>query len=138
MKKLVAIISKPAKPELADVVPRLAAWLREHGYGIVIDRDTAPYLRGARVVAREKGASSRPSFLIVLGGDGTMLAAARAVASAGIPILGVNLGSLGFLTEVPLDELYTTLEAVDRKRCSLEKRTMVACDVLRRGKRIAS
>ena len=54
----------------------------------------------------------------MLGGDGTLLSAARAVAHEGVPILAVNLGSLGFLTEVPLSEMYSTLEAIDAGTCS--------------------
>src|SRR5262249_37889423 len=67
-----------------------------------------------------------------------ILAAARAVAQAGIPILGVNLGSLGFLTEVALDELYPTLDAVIHDRCVIEQRAMVHCSVERDGKVLSS
>ncbi len=137
MKKSAAIISKPSKPELAEIVPRLVAWLRAHDYGVIADRETAKYGRGLPAVDREKIAGKKPGFVIVLGGDGTMLSAARAVARTGIPILGVNLGSLGFLTEVPLAEMYPTLELVDRKRGAVEARTMVHCEVFRRGKRLA-
>jgi NAD+ kinase len=70
-------------------------------------------------------------LVVVLGGDGTLLSAARAVAAAGIPILGVNLGSLGFLTEVPLDQLYPTLEGVERSCCTVENRSMLHCEVFR-------
>src|SRR5437870_2391570 len=137
MKKSAAIISKPSQPALRQIAPPLLDWLREHGYKVVVDRETAQYVRGAVVADREKIAARKPGFVVVLGGDGTMLAAARAVAAAGIPILGVNLGSLGFLTEVLLDELYPTLEAVDRDRCAVDTRTMVACALVRKGKRIA-
>src|SRR5258706_6434778 len=137
MKKSAAIISKPSKPELAEIVPRLVAWLRAHDYGVIADRETAKYGRGLPAVDREKIAGKKPGFVIVLGGDGTMLSAARAVARTGIPILGVNLGSLGFLNEVPLAPMYPTLELVDRKRGAVEARTMVHCEVFRRGKRLA-
>jgi len=69
--------------------------------------------------------------VVVLGGDGTLLSAARAVAKAGIPVLGVNLGSLGFLTEVPLEELYPTLEGIEASCCHVEPRSMVRCEVIR-------
>ena len=82
--------------------------------------------------------ASRPlNFVVVLGGDGTLLSAARAVAKAGIPVLGVNLGSLGFLTEVPLDDLYSTLESIEKNCCNVEVRSMVNCEVSRKDSRIA-
>ena len=133
-----AIISKPAKPELVRIAPEVTSWLRSHGYKVVIDPETATYNPGeTNVVEREKIAESSPDFVVVLGGDGTLLSAARAVASAGIPVLGVNLGSLGFLTEVPLPELYTTLEALDQGQCAVESRSMLECRLERGGQFIA-
>jgi NAD+ kinase len=76
--------------------------------------------------------------VIVLGGDGTLLSAARAVAPAGIPIVGVNLGALGFLTEVPLDDLYPTLESIIRGSCGLDVRSMVHCEVSRGRELVAT
>ena len=130
--KSAAIISKPSKPELEQLVPKVAEWLRKRAYQVWMDGESAAYAPGNGAVVREQIASKQPDFVVVLGGDGTLLSAARAVAPAGIPILGVNLGSLGFLTEVPLDELYETLEAVDEQRCAIEKRSMVHCQ-LKRG-----
>jgi NAD+ kinase len=130
----VAILSKPDKPELETIAPQVAQWLEERDYEVIIDTETAAYVSERRAVPREKIPAVRPRFVVVLGGDGTMLAAARAVAQARIPILGVNLGSLGFLTEVALDELYPTLDAVDRGRCVIEQRAMVHCEVQRDGK----
>lgn len=135
--KSAAIFSKPAKPELAQIVPELLRWLDEHGYQVVVDQETAAYAPVPEVVERVAVAAREPKFVVVLGGDGTLLAAARAVAKAGIPVLGVNLGSLGFLTEVPLADLYATLEAVDQKKCGTEPRSMLSCHLLRDGKCVA-
>ncbi|HLK34852.1 MAG TPA: NAD(+)/NADH kinase [Terriglobales bacterium] len=135
--KSAAIFSKPAKPELTQIVPGLLQWLREHGYEVIVDHETAAYTSGPEVVERAAVATRGPNFVVVLGGDGTLLAAARAVAKAGIPVLGVNLGSLGFLTEVPLPDLYPTLEAVEKGLCRAEARSMLHCELLREDKCIA-
>src|SRR5689334_13836001 len=136
MKKVVAIVSKPQKAELHEIAPELAAWLRNHGYELLIDDMTAAYGIEAPVVTRQQIAGENPGFVIVLGGDGTMLATARAVARAKIPILGVNLGSLGFLTEVAVEELYPMLEMIERGACSIETRAMLSCAVEREGRMI--
>jgi NAD+ kinase len=135
--KRVAIISKPGKPELAAIVPHLLEWLRAHDYDALVDTETASYLKSSEVVKREEIAAHKPAFVIVLGGDGTLLAAARAVAHAQIPILGVNLGSLGFLTEVALEELYPTLVALHGDQCVTERRAMLYCQLVRSGKCVA-
>ena len=135
MKKTVAIVSKPTHPVLPQVVPELVEWLRRRGYHVVADRETAKYGRGLKRTNREKIASAKPQFVIVLGGDGTLLAASRAVSEHGIPILGVNLGSLGFLTEVPLAELYETLETIVAGKGKVDERSMVECEVIHRKKR---
>ena len=135
--KLVGIISKPSKPELANIVPGLLDWLRDNQYQIVVDAETAPYAPGLEVTSREEMGTRPLKFVVVLGGDGTLLAAARAVARSRIPVLGVNLGSLGFLTEVPLEELYETLEGIEKSCCTLEVRSMLHCDVMRDGECVA-
>ena len=135
--KLVGIISKPSKPELANIVPGLLDWLLNNQYQIVVDAETAPYAPGLEVTSREEMGTRPLKFVVVLGGDGTLLAAARAVARSRIPVLGVNLGSLGFLTEVPLEELYETLEGIEKSCCTLEVRSMLHCDVMRNGQCIA-
>jgi len=136
--KSVAIISKPEKPELAQILPPLLDWFHKHDYQVVIDSETAAYASGPEVIERNEMATRALDFVVVLGGDGTLLSTSRAVAKAGIPVLGVNLGSLGFLTEVPLPELYEALEDVDRKRASVEPRSMVECQLLRAGNSVMS
>jgi NAD+ kinase len=135
--KSAVIFSKPAKPELAQILPGVLRWLQEHGYDVVVDRETAAYTPGPEIVERATVATRNPKFVVVLGGDGTLLAAARSVAKAGIPVLGVNLGSLGFLTEVPLGDLFPTLEALDQNLCGTEARSMLSCQLQREGKCVA-
>jgi NAD+ kinase len=135
--KYAAIVSKPSKPELSSILPGLFDWFQQHQYRVLIDEETAEYASGCEVVPRERLVSFPLNFVMVLGGDGTLLAAARAVAKAGIPVLGVNLGSLGFLTEVPLEEIYPTLQRIDEGRCMVETRSMVHCEVLRQDSCIA-
>ncbi len=108
---LAAIIAKPQKPELEQILTDLLAWLSGHGFTFLLDPNSARYLdREDEAVERSEMADEGPDIVITLGGDGTLLSAARAFAHTAVPLLGVNLGSLGFLTEVPLNELYTTLE----------------------------
>jgi NAD+ kinase len=137
-KKFVGIISKPAKAELAQILPELFSWFDKHDYRVVIDRETSAYSSGPETIDRKQMATLPLDFVVVLGGDGTLLSTSRAVAQAGIPVLGVNLGSLGFLTEVPLPELYQALDDVDQKRATVEARSLVHCELLRDGKSIMS
>src|SRR5213593_4886549 len=130
--KSAGIISKPGKPEIAKIVPQLLAWFRERGYTLVVDPETAPYAHGIDVLTREEMGNRPLNFVVVLGGDGTLISAARAVSKAGIPVLGINLGSLGFLTEVPLENLYPTLEGIEQSCCNLDIRSMVHCEVFRK------
>jgi NAD+ kinase len=136
--KFAGVISKPGKTELADIVPPLLAWFRENQYQVVADPETAPYAPGVEIMAREEMASRPLNFVVVLGGDGTFLSAARAVSRAGIPVLGINLGSLGFLTEVPLENLYSTLNSIEQSCCNLDKRSMVHCEVYRKDACVGS
>ena len=72
----------------------------------MVDPETAPFAVGEEALARDAMGSRPLNFVVVLGGDGTLLSAARSVAKAGIPVLGINLGSLGFLTECPSKSLF--------------------------------
>lgn len=135
--RLVAIVSKPAKPELATIVPELVEWLQRRGYGVIGDLETGPFTKAIKTFPRSDLGSHPLRFIIVLGGDGTLLSASRVVAQAGIPVLGINLGSLGFLTEISLEEMYSTLDAIDKGCCGVEERSMVHCEVFRDEESIA-
>jgi NAD+ kinase len=135
--KSAAIISKPSKPELANLLPEIVAWFHKHDYKIYFDQETAAYIDGEEVVPRKKMGAKKPDFALVLGGDGTLLSAARALAHEDIPILAVNLGSLGFLTEVPISEMFATLDAVDGCTCPVEERSVLDATVFRGGQQLA-
>jgi NAD+ kinase len=129
--KTAAIISRPDRPEVAEILPGLLTWLAEHGYKIVVDLATSQYISGQKVVPRSEMASQPLDLVVVLGGDGTLLSAARVTATIDVPLLGVNLGSLGFLTEVPLQSLYSMLEAIGRGHAEVEHRSLMQVDLLR-------
>jgi NAD+ kinase len=129
-----AIISKPQKPEVAGILRDLIAWLEARHYNYLLDPDSAAYIGFPNPIERVDLPKYKPNLVIVLGGDGTLLAAARAFARTTTPILSVNLGSLGFLTEIPLSDLYTTLEAWCENRAEIEVRSMMHAEHIREGK----
>jgi NAD+ kinase len=131
--KTIVIVSKPSKPELKKLVPELVFWLTARGHTVLGDPETASFHTELPAVPRTEIASRRPDLIIVLGGDGTLLAAARAVVREQVPILAVNLGALGFLTEVRLEELYSALEAVEKDQVIPDRRALLHCRVMRRG-----
>jgi NAD+ kinase len=130
----VAIVSKPHKEELSRILPELVAWLRQRGMEPVLDREGAVHTDTAPSVDRAQMEALKPDLVIVLGGDGTLLAAARVFASTGTPILSVNLGYLGFLTEIKLGELYPTLESWCAGCHDLDERAMLHASLWRDGK----
>ena len=130
---LAAIISKPQKPELRTILPELISWLCSRNYHYIVDPESAAYIDAADPIEREEMPEQRPDLVIVLGGDGTLLSAARAFAKTTVPILSVNLGSLGFLTEIPLSEMYTMLDAWCENCASIELRSMMRIDLIRDG-----
>lgn len=130
----VAIVSKPHKEELNRILPELVKWLREHGMEPLLDREGAVHTDAAPAVDRAEMVALKPDLVIVLGGDGTLLAAARVFASSETPILSVNLGYLGFLTEVKLGNLYPTLESWCAGCHELDERTMLHAALWREGR----
>lgn len=127
----VGIISKPKKPELREIVPALTRWFGERQIEVSLDRETALSLNDAERGVPRGELAARVDLLVVLGGDGTLLAAARAVQDRDIPVLAVNLGSLGFLTAVTLDEMYPALERVLNGRPEIELRRKLMVEIQR-------
>ena len=128
-----------ARPDLADAGPALAdliAWLRERNVDVCVESRTAALAEGAAsggVVAEGAEIAARADALVVLGGDGTLLGVSHALDRRSVPILGVNFGSLGFLTEIALAELYPTLLSVLDNAYEYEERRMLRASVRRKG-----
>jgi NAD+ kinase len=129
----VAIVCKPRKEELVRLLPELIVWLRQHDYDPLLDLEGGQYTTAAPAVDRAEMPSAAPDLVIVLGGDGTLLSVARIFASSGTPILSVNLGFLGFLTEVRLADLYPTLESWCRDCHVIDARVMLHAELWRKG-----
>jgi NAD+ kinase len=129
----VAILSKPQKEELLTLLPELVLWLKAHGLDPILDPVSGNYTQTARIIARHLMPAEKPELVVVLGGDGTVLSASRIFAKTGIPILSVNLGSLGFLTEVRLSDLYSTLEGWCQDCFTVDPRFMLHSEVWRDG-----
>ena len=134
---IVGIVAKSHLREAASHLTDIATWLEARGVQAVFDPMTAalvPAMSGRRI-ADQHELVVHVDMVLVLGGDGTLLAMADRIAEArsGVPILGVNFGSLGFLTEVTLPELYPSLEAALAGHAQIEDRLMIRTTTQRRG-----
>ncbi len=114
-------------------MPPLLAWLEQRGIQVLCDKETALSLTPTRQAHLREEMPSLVDMLIVLGGDGTLLAAARLMTNHNIPVLPVNLGSLGFLTSVTLDDLYGVLEQALYGQVRYSERVMLDAQVIRKG-----
>jgi len=135
--KTVGVISKPNSEEATEIVPRLLDWLHGRGLGVRIDEETAFYAGGVAAVPRAY-VPEGCDLVIVLGGDGTLLSAARAIGRREIPLFPVNMGGLGFLTAISRDELYPELERAFRGEHRIANRRLLNTEVQRGGQVAAS
>jgi NAD+ kinase len=127
------IICKPNRELVSSVAPSLLRWLRERNIETFVDEETRACVNLAAPVLPRIEFSEKIELLIVLGGDGTLLSAARALGSHRVPILAVNLGGLGFLTSVTLDELYPVLEQLMAGQHATSERMMLDAEIVRKG-----
>ena len=134
--KTVGIVSKPAVPAAAEVVPKLMAWLEARAIRVRCDERTAVYAARPDGLRRED-VPEGCDLVIVLGGDGTLLSAARAIGGREIPLFAVNLGGLGFLTAITIDELFPELERAFRGEHRIAKRRLLNTE-LQRGNQVVS
>jgi len=133
--KKIGIVSKAGRPEPIEILKGFLPWLNNKGLEVFLDTETASLLK-------MKGYSSAdmPSLvdmIIVLGGDGTMLNVARLVCEKGVPILGVNLGGLGFITEVQKEEVCNAMDKTLSGEYAVEERLMLTAHIHRHGEKIA-
>ncbi len=142
MMRRIGIIGKQNKPEAISIASRLMEWLKPKGVEVYIEEGMGKSLHlnvtdfSCRSIKKEE-IPSLVEMMIVLGGDGTLLSVARLIGSHPVPILGVNLGGLGFLTEITLDELEHILEKVLRGDFTTDERVVFNTAVIRRGERLA-
>src|ERR1700729_3548587 len=128
--KRIAIVCKPQKEELSRLLPELIVWLREREFEPLLDTEAGRYTDAAPAVDRSELPQYEPQLVIVLGGDGTLLSVARIFAATGTQLLSVNLGHLGFLSEVRLSELYATLEGWCANCHIVEARSMLHAELV--------
>jgi NAD+ kinase len=134
----VGIISKPKKTEIAELVPALLKWLHDRNIEVFVDRETGAIMRTSERCLTRNEMPGQADLLIVLGGDGTLLATARALNRKPVPILAVNLGGLGFLTEITREELFPTLEMVLAGTHRTDRRVQLEGELIRADEVITS
>jgi NAD+ kinase len=129
----IGIVSRPRRAILAEIVPKLLAWLQERGVAALLDPETASAINQMEAGKTRHQIALEAALLLVLGGDGTLLAAAREAAPHGIPIFPVNLGGLGFLTSFTLEELYPALEDVLTGCAPISERVLLLAERTHNG-----
>lgn len=132
--KKIGIIAKRGEPEAVKAVWEFMRLLKGRGCRFIVEEDVAAALK-IEGCPRKK-IPSRADMIIVFGGDGTLLSVARLVGNSGVPILGINLGGLGFITELSRDEVSDSIDMVLSDKCCFEERIMLLADVYRGEKKI--
>jgi NAD+ kinase len=131
--RTVGLVAKYEEPKAAEMVSWLVPWLKEKKKQVLVE--TGLFKNGARACTKKEMAR-RADLIVVLGGDGTLLSVARLVERPNVPILGVNLGGLGFITEVAIDELESVLEKTLAGDFSVEKRMTLAVRIQRKRAKV--
>jgi NAD+ kinase len=134
----VGICSKPHSTKAGAVVPQLVEWLRAHGITIRADEDTAGYVASSLDGMSRDQVPEGCDLIVVLGGDGTLLSAARAIGRREIPLFPVNVGGLGFLTAISVGELFPELERAFRGEHRITRRRLLNTQVVRDGEVVAN
>lgn len=131
MRKNIGVVVNPHRSNIASMAKELVGWLMDKGCKVWIEEDAALAVGQPDLATPATELGNKVNLLIALGGDGTLLYAAHLISKKDTPILGVNLGSLGFLTGVPKDELYEVLSHILEDRFEYDRRMMLKAEVLR-------
>src|SRR3990172_6291152 len=126
----VALVGKQA-PEIARSLRALRDFLRQRGCEVMLERETAAGAGGNGAVAGYEDIGRDADLAIVVGGDGTMLAAARNLAHYRVPLAGINLGRLGFMTDIALHSMSQSVGAILEGRQTIEERALIEAEILR-------
>ncbi len=137
----IGVLVKPNQPEALETICRLASWCASKGVTVVggpkLERARVEAATGCAVEAVPHSELVRGvDLIVVLGGDGTMIGAARMVGDSGTPVLGVNFGTLGYLAEFTVDDMTAALESVTAGDYTLDRRLMLSADVTRGGEQL--
>lgn len=133
--KRVGVFAKRNHPEAVEIAREVTSWLQERGVEVFHDKALAEDL-GTGQGYPGGSIPAMVNLIVVLGGDGTLISVARKVGDLRTPILGVNLGSLGFLTEITLQEIFPVLEQVVRGDFTVSSRMMLDAVVRREGREV--
>ena len=134
----IGVVTKPFQPEISKVVRPLLDWFAERGIRGILENETARLIGRPDVGVTSETLGSESELIVVVGGDGTLLAAARMLDGRDVPILAINHGSLGFLTAAPLTELYPDLERTLADDFTSDRRMMLETAVIRDGEKRGS
>jgi NAD+ kinase len=134
--KRIGVVVKPHQPDALETLCRLTEWLNERGIQLVgtagIQHEQVAQKTGCSVaVVKDEELAPGVDLILVLGGDGTMIATARMIGDAEVPVIGVNYGGLGYLAEFPLEELFSALDAILAGQYQVQRRLMLAVELWR-------
>lgn len=135
----IALIGRPDSERVAETIGNIASFVAQRGHEVVVDKGTAVYpgLTAFRQVDGD-AISANADLAIAIGGDGTMLGLARQLGGVQVPLVGINHGRLGFITDIPVDAWQDALDAILQGHYNAEKRSMLTARALRDGREIWS
>lgn len=128
--KSIGIIANPKKPDVKETVQTIIGWAEKSNVEFYIGEELAPIIEQKEKAFPREKLAQKAEVIVSLGGDGTMLASARAVGDRGNPILGINLKSFGFLTQITVEDLKKTLDRVLKKDFRIEKRMVLKARII--------